>query len=143
MNLERLQQGARAVAQRRLASALLTPARLAEQARLVSSAYTLEREAWLGKGDPEVSGGHRLASWGGLASLGALAARLLCYLALDAPKLAIPIREARRAGLLTATPTRPTRWLDLGAGLGAASWGALLTQQMDGESDPGEVVLVE
>jgi len=52
-----------------------------------------------------------------------LAARALFFTVADAPKIAVPLAELRRCGLL---PTRePLRVLDVGAGTGAMSLGAI------------------
>lgn len=55
----------------------------------------------------------------------ALAARLAFFFARDVPKAAAAVRELAGAGLLALRPDAPLRVLDVGAGLGAATWGAV------------------
>jgi hypothetical protein len=83
---------------------------------------------WPGSGDParlgalvaELSEAYNQA---GVAGKDALAARLGFSFARDVPKAAGAVRELIAAGGLAMPADRPLRVLDLGAGLGATTWG--------------------
>jgi SAM-dependent methyltransferase len=62
----------------------------------------------------------------GMRSQDALAARLGFSFARDAPKSAGAVRELVATGALTLPDERALRVLDLGAGLGASTWGVAL-----------------
>ncbi len=61
----------------------------------------------------------------GLSGLGedTMVARLLFSFVRDVPKMAAAVRELVVSGTLTLSEARPLRVLDLGAGLGASTWG--------------------
>ncbi len=85
---------------------------LAERVRDLSDLYTLERD--------------QLARAG--ARHGHLLARLLYFLASDAPKLHLILQELAGRGVLTQPGSRPWRSVvDLGCGLGATTAGLLLS----------------
>jgi len=63
---------------------------------------------------------------GGMRSQDALAARLSFSFPRDVPKSAGAVRELVAAGALTIPEERPLSVLDLGAGLGASTWGVAM-----------------
>jgi SAM-dependent methyltransferase len=66
-------------------------------------------------------------------SKGLLAARLGFSFARDAPKGAGAVRELVATGTLRVPDERPLRLLDLGAGLGAMTWGVVSALQASGQ----------
>jgi ribosomal protein RSM22 (predicted rRNA methylase) len=86
---------------------------------------------------------------GGLAGDGArvkvpLEARIAFSFARDVPKGAGAVRELVRAGALKAPPDRALRILDLGAGLGAMTWGIVRALAKGASSPPAvEALLVD
>jgi SAM-dependent methyltransferase len=73
----------------------------------------------------------------------ALAARLAFFFPRDVPKGAGAVRELVATGRLTMPERRPLRVLDLGAGLGATSRGALRALAARGACGPVELVLAD
>jgi ribosomal protein RSM22 (predicted rRNA methylase) len=73
----------------------------------------------------------------------ALAARLLFSFARDVPKGAGAVRELVAAGLLSAALDRPLRVLDVGAGLGAMTWGVARAIERAGRPRSIEADLVD
>ena len=71
------------------------------------------------------------------ADAGDLAARLGFSFARDVPKGAGAVRELVATGVLALVPERPLRVLDLGAGLGASTWG--LARALDAAGARGEL----
>jgi ribosomal protein RSM22 (predicted rRNA methylase) len=69
---------------------------------------------------------------------GALAARLLFFFPRDVPKMAGAVRELVRYGKLRVPEERPLRVLDVGAGLGASTWG--LARALDAAGQRGTVL---
>ena len=82
----------------------LAPARLAAELRALSEAYN--------SGDFARS-----------RTRGALSARLLFSFPRDVPKMGAAVRELVATGALALPHDRPLRVLDVGAGLGASTWG--------------------
>src|SRR5262245_31850844 len=82
------------------------PARLAPRLAALSAAYNDRDGAGVEDLGPE-----------------ALAARLLFSFPRDVPKAAGAVRELVAAGLLRLDAKRPLQVLDVGAGLGATTWG--------------------
>ena len=97
------------------------PARLAVQLAKLSAAYN-------GEGSP---GGTSAAA------IGTGAARLAFSFARDVPKAAGAVRELVASGALAMPEGRPLRVLDLGAGLGATTWG--LARALEAHGAKGEL----
>lgn len=79
----------------------------------------------LGRLGPKVAEVSRLYNAGlvGSATRAPIEGRIAFSFARDVPKGAGAVRELVQAGLLAANEARPLRVVDLGAGLGAMSWG--------------------
>ena len=97
----------------------LPPARLASEVRALSDAYN--------SGDFARS-----------RTRGALSARLGFSFARDVPKVGAAVRELVATGTLSVPSDRPLRVLDVGAGLGASTWG--LARALAGAGQGGELV---
>ncbi len=73
----------------------------------------------------------------------ALSARLAFGFPRDVPKSACAVRELVAAGRLALEPGRPLRVLDLGAGLGATTWGVARALAAAGDSGEVDALLVD
>ncbi len=73
----------------------------------------------------------------------ALAARLLFSFPRDVPKGAAAVRELVGAGLLAIPGSRPLRILDVGAGLGAMTWGAVRALEAAGQRGEVEALFAD
>ena len=72
-----------------------------------------------------------------------LPARLLFSFPRDVPKTAAAVTELVATGLLSLTPERPLRILDLGAGLGASLWGIVRALAASGAQGVVHATLVD
>lgn len=72
-----------------------------------------------------------------------LDARIAFSFPRDVPKGAGAVRELVASGVLTIPPDRPLRVLDLGAGLGAMTWGVVRALAAAGASGRVEALLVD
>ncbi len=73
----------------------------------------------------------------------AAAARLVFSFARDVPKSAGAVRELVASGALALPPDRPLRVLDLGAGLGATTWGLARALEASGAQGAIEAIWVD
>lgn len=72
-----------------------------------------------------------------------LEARIAFSFARDVPKGAAAVRELVATGALAVPPDRPLRILDLGAGLGAMTWGIVRALEASGARGGVEALLVD
>ncbi|WP_394821214.1 small ribosomal subunit Rsm22 family protein [Pendulispora albinea] len=101
--------------------------KLAASVRALSSAYNDGREAPAARA----------------RSAEALGARLLFSFPRDIPKGAASVRELLATGLLRIPEDRPLRVLDVGAGVGAMTWGVARALAGAGQSGQLEATLVD
>jgi len=100
---------------------------------------TASEPARLGELVAKLSLAYNMGESGALRSQDALAARLAFSFPRDVPKSAGAIRELVAAGALSLPVGRPLRVLDLGAGLGASTWGVLMALEAAAPDAPGSV----
>lgn len=102
----------------------LRPARLAAEVRALSDAYNT-------------------GAFARSRTRGALSARLMFSFPRDVPKMGAAVRELVATGRLVMPPGRPLRVLDVGAGLGASSWGLARMLALAGQRGTLEVTLLD
>ncbi len=91
----------------------------------------------------ELSRAYNLAEAEGRRTKLPLEARIAFSFPRDVPKGAAAVRELVASGVLALPPDRPLRVLDLGAGLGAMTWGLVRALAASGASGRVEAVLVD
>jgi SAM-dependent methyltransferase len=102
----------------------LAPGKLAAEVRALSEAYNT-------------------GAFARSRSKGAHAARLMFSFPRDVPKMGCAVRELVFAGRLALPSDRPLRVLDVGAGLGASTWGLARMLAICGQSGAIESTMVD